>query len=169
MTGSKLLRAPRPIGIARGGQAIAHGDVRVLSTLPESCVAACRWDPVARTGGMNHFPLPDDGGAIGISGCGANAMEPVISGLIRAGADRFRLHAKAFGGARVMPGQPAIGASNVEFAPAYLPRENIRCDADSLGGQLLPILAAIVLSTILAITVGALTFAAVARLTGSAE
>ena len=40
---------------------------------------------------------------------------------------------------------------------------------DSLGGQLLPILAAIILSTILAITVGALTFAAVAHLTGSTE
>jgi len=40
---------------------------------------------------------------------------------------------------------------------------------DKLGGQLIPILAAIVLSTILAIAAGALTFAAVARLTGTAE
>ncbi len=40
---------------------------------------------------------------------------------------------------------------------------------DRLGGQLLPILTAIVLSTILAIGVGALTFAAVARLTGTPE
>ena len=40
---------------------------------------------------------------------------------------------------------------------------------DRLGGQLLPILTAIVLSTILAIAVGALTFAGVARLTGNAE
>ena len=37
---------------------------------------------------------------------------------------------------------------------------------DRLGSHLIPILAAIVLSTILAIAVGALTFAAVARLTG---
>jgi len=40
---------------------------------------------------------------------------------------------------------------------------------DKLGGQLIPILAAIVLSTNLAIAVGALTFGAVARLTGTAE
>ena len=40
---------------------------------------------------------------------------------------------------------------------------------DRLGGQLLPILAAIILSTIAAIAVGALTFAAVARLTGTSE
>ena len=40
---------------------------------------------------------------------------------------------------------------------------------DKLGGQLIPILAAIVLSTILAIAAGALTSAAVARLTGTAE
>ena len=123
------------IYIAQGEHAIASGPDAVISTLLGSCVAVCLWDPVARIGGMNHFLLPDQGvTALGMSDYGANAMELVINGLIRGTALRSRLRAKLFGGAMMISGLSNVGKENAEFARAYLERENIPCDGQSLGG-----------------------------------
>ena len=125
------------IYIAQGEHAIASGPDAVISTLLGSCVAVCLWDPVAGTGGMNHFLLPDEGvSSPGMSGYGANAMELLINGLIRGTAQRARLRAKLFGGAVMISGLSNIGKKNAEFARAYLQRENIPCDSQSLGGTL---------------------------------
>jgi chemotaxis protein CheD len=123
------------IYIAQGEHAIASGPDAVISTLLGSCVAVCLWDPVARIGGMNHFLLPDEGvSSPGMSGYGANAMELVINGLIRGKAQRSRLRAKLFGGAVMISGLSNVGMKNAKFALAYLERENIPCDSQSLGG-----------------------------------
>ncbi len=62
--------------------------------------------------------------------------------------------------------QGILGHLTLLFVPAGV---GVVAHLDRLGGQVLPILAALVGSTVLAIAAGALTFALVARLTGSRE
>jgi len=107
----------------------------MLSTVLGSCVAVCIFDSEAAVGGMNHFLLP---GRIGDQNenvkYGTFAMEMLINGLIKAGADRFQLKAKLFGGARMTANLSDIGASNVAFGRKFLADEGIDCIAESIGG-----------------------------------
>jgi chemotaxis protein CheD len=84
-----------------------------------SCVAACLHDPVRRIGGMNHFLLPDDGHGADMRYASA-AMERLVNELLKKGAERGRLQAKLFGGARIMTNLPDIGRRNAESALAFL-------------------------------------------------
>lgn len=106
----------------------------VLITILGSCVAACMHDPVAGVGGMNHFLLPGEAGVSGMR-YGVNAMELLINGLLKLGAQRDRLEAKLFGGANVVRGLSDIGAQNAAFAERYLRDEGITCTGSSLGGK----------------------------------
>lgn len=125
----------RRIYIAQGEHAVCGEEGAVISTLLGSCVAVCLWDPVGRLGGMNHFLLPDEGcSPTGMSGYGTHAMELVVNGLIRRGADRHRFRAKVFGGAVMIAGLSDVGRCNARFALDYLHREAIPCVAHSLGG-----------------------------------
>ena len=125
------------IYVAQGEHAIAQGPGVVISTLLGSCVAVCLWDPILQLGGMNHFVLPEEGETLaGMSGYGVNAMELVVNGLIRRGAERRNFRAKAFGGATMIAGLSDAGKRNALFALDYLIREKIPCDAQSLGGSL---------------------------------
>ena len=51
------------------------------------------------------------------------AMELLINGLLRRGAERANLKAKIFGGADVTSKFSGIGARNVEFAFSFLEKE----------------------------------------------
>lgn len=109
----------------------------IVSTVLGSCVAVCLTDPGRRIAGMNHFLLPDGGGATG-GRYGVYAMELLINGLMKAGARRHMLEAKVFGGAAVIRGATAIqvGQRNVAFVDAFLEREGIRVVArDVLGSD----------------------------------
>ncbi len=123
---------------------VAQGEVRVeadvevcLTTVLGSCVAACIFDPVAGTGGMNHFLLAGDEGPR--SGAaeryGAYQMEVLVNGLLSRGARRENLRGKLFGGARVGRGSHEIGAENAAFAKRFLAMENIPLVGGSLGGE----------------------------------
>lgn len=108
----------------------------IVSTVLGSCVAVCLTDPGRRIAGMNHFLLPEGGGATGRYG--VYAMELLINGLMKAGARRHMLEAKVFGGAAVIRGATAIqiGQRNVAFVDAFLEREGIRVAArDVLGSD----------------------------------
>lgn len=112
-----------------------------ISTVLGSCVSTCLWDPVECIGGMNHFMLPGQPGAAAspweVSGrLGVYAMELLINEMVHAGADRRRLVAKVFGGARVLRGFDTldVGALNSEFVLAFLKEENIRVLAQDLLG-----------------------------------
>ena len=87
---------------------VASGNV-VISTLLGSCVAACLWDPVKRLIGMNHFLLANQRYSKSLSVIqseagryGIHAMELLINAMLKAGADRANLQAKAFGGGNVL-------------------------------------------------------------------
>ncbi|TAK63979.1 chemotaxis protein CheD [Methylobacter sp.] len=121
----------------------------IISTLLGSCVAACLYDPVNRVIGMNHFLLAQqhaahnaallasEGGRYGI-----HAMELLINQMLRQGAQRIHIKAKAFGGGDVLKlgnelrGGQSIGAVNCEFIKTFLKTEHIPLVASGLGGHI---------------------------------
>lgn len=134
-----LASAPRPDQCRRQhviqGQFVVTDEPDVvLSTILGSCVAACLRDPHAGVGGMNHFLLPGDENNEGLR-YGVNAMELLINGLLRRGAQRERLEAKLFGGARLIDGLTDVGEQNAAFAERFLADEGIRRAGGSLGGS----------------------------------
>lgn len=128
-------KVPRPRHISQGEYAVGDPDHESISPILGSCVATCLYDPGARIGGMNHFLLPESTGiSIQAASFGVNAMEILINALIKSGADRNRLKAKVFGGARMIAGLSDIGLKNAQFVTEFLRRENIDCVSQSLGG-----------------------------------
>ena len=120
--------------VIQGEQAVSDDEATTLQTVLGSCVAACLHDPVRRIGGMNHFLLPDDGDGTAMRFASA-AMERLVNELLKNGAQRQRLQAKLFGGARSMANLPDIGRRNAESALAFLRNEGIPCRSQSLGGN----------------------------------
>ena len=110
----------------------------VLTTVLGSCVAACLRDPVAGIGGMNHFLLPGDGERAQSHDAeryGVHLMELLVNGLMSHGAQRGRLEAKLFGGARTIFKSSDVGAMNARFAEHFLRNEGITIIGGSLGGK----------------------------------
>lgn len=123
------------INITQGEYAVSDIAGGVITTILGSCIATCIWDPVQKVGGMNHILLARAQTAGGVSDyAGVNAMELLINGLVRLGADRMRLNAKVFGGARMISGLSDVGNTNASFILEYLDREGIPCLGKSLGG-----------------------------------
>lgn len=124
------------INVVQGEFSISAKPDIVLTTVLGSCIAVCMFDPQRRIGGMNHFLLPSrDGGHGANVRYGAHAMELLINGLLREGAERGHLQAKMFGGASMMGNLRDIGASNAAFARHFLADEGIPCLAESVGGS----------------------------------
>lgn len=123
------------------GSYYACKDGSVLRTLLGSCVSACLYDTVARVGGMNHILLSEvadmrrfDANAR----YGIHAMEILINEMVKLGAIRSRIKAKAFGGSNVLKminesGSP--GEKNIRFLLEYLEMERIPLMAKDLGGD----------------------------------
>ncbi len=131
----------RKINIVQGEHHVANDPDVMLTTILGSCVAACLYDPVAALGGMNHFLLPGDrpGTDLGQGGgamrYGAYSMELLVNGLLREGAQRHRLRAKLFGGARMLKGLTDVGDANAAFAERFLREEGISVVGGSLRGD----------------------------------
>ena len=116
----------------------------IISTVLGSCVAVAMFDRAKRVGGLNHFMLPAsfDQSHMYTSNSGKYgmyAMELLINGLLKAGANRANLRAKVFGGGsvlRVRPGNNGrtIPQSNIEFAMAFLRTEGIPVESSDTGG-----------------------------------
>ncbi|HYZ64636.1 MAG TPA: chemotaxis protein CheD [Acetobacteraceae bacterium] len=138
MSAALRARTEHRILVVQGEFHISSSPDVILSTLLGSCVAVCLYDPVACVGGMNHFLLPGtereaDGSAP--LRYGAHAMELLVNGLLKRGAQRGRLEAKLFGGARMLAGLTDLGKRNAEFACEYVRRENIAFKSGSLRGE----------------------------------
>ncbi|MDO9141232.1 MAG: chemotaxis protein CheD [Methylobacter sp.] len=121
----------------------------IISTLLGSCVAACLYDPVNRIIGMNHFLLAQqhvahNAALLGSEGgrYGIHAMELLINQMLKHGAQRIHIKAKAFGGGDVLKlgnksrGGQSIGAINCEFIKTFLQTEHIPLVASGLGGHI---------------------------------
>lgn len=122
------------------GQYHASRNPTVIRTVVGSCVAVCLYDPEAGIGGMNHIFLPgrNENIGFGISAhYGIDAMELLIGRLLKIGAEKKNLLAKAFGGASTLPAMDSaqnIGKRNSEFVINFLEKESIRLIGCNLGG-----------------------------------
>jgi len=124
------------VQITQGESHVTDNPKEVLTTILGSCIAACVRDPVAGVGGMNHFLLPEsDSGDSTDLRYGVNAMEILINGLLKLGADRRRLEAKLFGGANVLSGLSDVGHRNAAFAEQFLKDEGIRYVGGDIRGD----------------------------------
>jgi len=111
----------------------------LLDTVLGSCIAACLYDPVAGIGGMNHFMLPDGADPENPTSTryGVNAMELLISHLMKLGADRRRFQAKVFGGGHVLKIRESLDGvpqRNIDFARRFLETEQIPVIREDVGG-----------------------------------
>ncbi|MBT0670550.1 chemotaxis protein CheD [Novosphingobium profundi] len=127
------------VPIVQGEHHVAGEPGLVISTLLGSCVAACLHDPVAKLGGMNHFLLgePGDDNPVPkaeMTRYGIHAMELLINGLMKRGAQRSRLRAHLYGGASIVANLGDIGQRNGLFARKFLQTEGIVLDRCELGG-----------------------------------
>jgi chemotaxis protein CheD len=109
------------------GEFFVHDEDILITTTLGSCIAACIWDSSRRIGGMNHFMLPDGGGAGDSGRYGSFAMELLINEMMKRGARRDRLEAKVFGGGQVMRNFSTmnVGEQNVKFIEQFLAAERI--------------------------------------------
>lgn len=132
-----MLHTPTRTHVMEGQYVVSDDPDLVLATVLGSCVAACVRDPVARIGGMNHFLLPGDGDRARSRDAeryGVHLMELLVNGLMSRGAQRGRLEAKLFGGARTIFKSSDVGAMNAHFAEHFLKNEGIAIVGGSLGG-----------------------------------
>ncbi|SJZ40890.1 chemotaxis protein CheD [Selenihalanaerobacter shriftii] len=110
----------------------------IISTLLGSCVATCLIDNVNSVYGMNHFMLPmelkrKDKDKLGKYGL--DAMEILISAMLKQGANLKYLEAKLFGGGRVVKSSYSnVAKANVDFAKMYLEQQQIPIIAQDVGG-----------------------------------
>jgi chemotaxis protein CheD len=128
------------------GQYYVAQEKVTISTLLGSCVAVCLWDSSTGIIGMNHYLLarkarssakgcePNEAGRYGIQ-----AVELLINGMMKIGAQRQYLKAKVFGGASVMgdegkKGFFEIGEANSRFILEFLETDGIPLVASDLGG-----------------------------------
>lgn len=126
------------VHVIQGDQAVSKSANDIMTTVLGSCVATCIYDPCAKVGGMNHFLLPggQHGGDCAASNYGLNAMELLINGLLKKGAQRENFTAKIFGGAKMFDGLSDIGLKNAKFAREFLSFEGIPCVSEDLGGTM---------------------------------
>jgi chemotaxis protein CheD len=119
------------------GEVAVSADPCSLDALLGSCVSVCLYDPMRRAGSMNHILLPGKSLNGKCTRYGVYAMEVLINELMKHGADRRRLVAKAFGGANVLPGmrQMPVGDHNSKFVREFLATERIPLVAERLGGS----------------------------------
>ncbi len=135
---SLVSQSANKINIVQGEFAVSADASAVITTILGSCVSVCLYDPVRQIGGMNHIFLPGDtpGHDASATGrLGVHLMELLINGLLKLGAQRERLQAKIFGGARTVKGLSDIGRRNVEFSTSFLAREGIEVLQGSTGGE----------------------------------
>lgn len=122
------------------GQLHACRSGPILKTLLGSCVSACLFDPVSRVAGMNHILLSTKADVQSFDSSaryGIHAMEILINEMLKLGAKRSRLQAKAFGGGNVLAttnNENSPGQRNVEFLLDYLRFEKIPLLAYDFGG-----------------------------------
>jgi len=135
------------IRIYPGELYVSRSDV-IITTILGSCVSACMYDPVNRIIGMNHFLLSNKRYAKHIPVCeseagryGIHAMELLINNMLKHGARRKNLHAKAFGGGSILQQSKGkdnffcVGDVNSKFIREFLKLEKIKLQASDLGGN----------------------------------
>ncbi len=127
------------VWISQGNFYVTSRKELSLITVLGSCIAVCIRDPIAETGGLSHFLLPDSDPKEHHDPTtallyGSYSIERLINAIISRGGRRDRLEVKVFGGANVISGNMNIGARNVDFVEHYFAKEKIPIKAADLRG-----------------------------------
>ncbi|TVQ14702.1 MAG: chemotaxis protein CheD [Bacteroidetes bacterium] len=111
----------------------------IVNTILGSCVSLCLYDPINRSGGINHYMLPFwNGEGLASPKYGNIAIEKLLEKMLQSGSKKNNLIAKVFGGGEVIDTQISqfhIGERNIEVAQRVLKDLNIRISGQSLGGK----------------------------------
>ncbi|HAR96253.1 MAG TPA: chemotaxis protein CheD [Deltaproteobacteria bacterium] len=133
--------------ILHPGQYAVSSERTAFRTLLGSCVAACLWDESTGIAGMNHFLLANRRYAQHVplsqteaGKYGLHAMELLINGMLKVGAQRSSIKAKVFGGASLFwPDSKdnflCVGEVNSRFILEFLKTDGIPILAADLGGD----------------------------------
>jgi chemotaxis protein CheD len=123
------------------GEIYTASEPTVIETILGSCVSVCLFDPVKKTGGMNHILLPGRGDLEKFDGAtryGKNAMEVLINSMIKIGSRRKDIISKIYGGAHILKAialHMSPGFKNVRFVEEFLELEGIPIMSQNTGGS----------------------------------
>ncbi len=119
---------------------IADSAPMVVHTILGSCVAVCFFDQVKKTGGMNHYMLPQwNGIGLATPKYGDIAIGRLLESMISMGSKKEHLVAKVFGGGAVIETSHIhfnIGERNISIAFDTLKEFRIPIISQSTGGKL---------------------------------
>ena len=134
--------------IINPGEYYASSVPVTISTLLGSCVSACLFDTVNKVMGMNHFMLSYKRYSLDMpmthteaGRYGVNSMELLINEMLKLGAEKRYLKAKAFGGGTIFDRDSetsnfkCVGEVNSRFIREFLNFERIPLMAENLGGK----------------------------------
>jgi two-component system chemotaxis response regulator CheB len=104
-----------------------------------SCVGVALWDTRLKSGGLNHYLLPEVIGDEKPSPrYGTFAMSALVEAALKAGSKKQDLVARVFGGAAVLGNVSVgqrIGEKNIEMALKVLSDHGIRVVEQNVGGE----------------------------------
>jgi len=128
------------VKVLPGTQYVSKKEGELITTVLGSCVSACLWDPYLGIGAMNHFMLPFDetgdwSGRASSLRYGNHAMLALVNSMAEAGANRYTLRCKMFGGANVLNGAGDVGSRNTRFAEDYIAKQHVMTVLADLGGD----------------------------------
>lgn len=119
------------------GQIFASKEEYVVTTVLGSCVSVCLWDPVTRTGGINHYMLALwNGDGLASPKYGNIAIAKLIEKMLALGCRKENLKAKVFGGGAVLQGASGlmnVGERNIMLARSALEEAKIPILTSHLG------------------------------------
>lgn len=139
------------IDVSMGDMQVASNDHILRSSGIGSCIVITLYDPLKRVGALAHpmlaqpnsqqssqvtdYKLPVTGSLRFVD----NAIDAMISSLVKLGARKSRLEAKVIGGAnmfKVFDKNPeSIGIQNVEAAKKKLDQEGVKISTNDTGGN----------------------------------
>jgi len=142
MIGSRVTGSLIKVGMAQFK--VAQAPARMMTFALGSCVGIVLYDPVTRIGGLAHVMHPDSRRVqnnVNKAKFVDSAVELMLSRMAKKGAQRNRIEAKIFGGAKMFKSAAAshgvmqIGEENVKATKRELAGRNIPIVAESTGGE----------------------------------
>lgn len=102
----------------------------LIHTILGSCVSVALYDPVLKTGGMNHFLFNADQNNL-------NPVEILINAFLKNGSDKSNLQAKILGGSIFSEEQSIkdTAEKNIRLAEDFLNSSNIEILSRNIGGN----------------------------------
>jgi len=124
---SAVIATTRLTQVVRPGEVRAAWTPAILTTVVDTSVAVCLWDPQEGVGGITHFTLPEDAKL---------AIQELIEAVVRCGGRANALRASVYGGAvNADAACPWLGPKSVNAAILFLTKHGIEVAEIDAGGN----------------------------------